>query len=122
MRTAFLLDAHISPRVARLLKRAGIDARAVGGSPMMNAPDEELLDLALRDRRLFVTYDTATVPAAVAERVRQNLEIPGVVYVSSATIPSSDLAGLARTLRRLAENVETGAVDPSGGLFLERAD
>jgi predicted nuclease of predicted toxin-antitoxin system len=121
MRASFLLDAHISPVVAELLAKEGLDARAIGGSTLMSAEDEELLELALTERRLFVTYDNATVPGAVAERLNQGLDVPGVVYVASATIASDDFSGLARALKRLAAKIEAGEVDPAGGVFLARA-
>jgi predicted nuclease of predicted toxin-antitoxin system len=120
MRPAFLLDAHISPVVAQLLSREGLDARAIGGSSLMSAEDEELLKLAVKEKRLFVTYDNATVPAMVAELLNEGFDVPGIVYVSSATIPSNDFSGLAKALKRLAARVETGEADPSGGLFLGR--
>lgn len=86
----------------------------------MNAEDGELLALAVREPRLFVTYDNATVPGAVAELLGEGLDVPGVVYVSAALIPSSDFSGLARALMRLAARIESGEVDLSGGLFLGR--
>jgi len=121
MRPAFLLDAHISPLVAQLLSKGGLDARAIGGSPLMSAEDEDLLKLALAERRLFVTYDSATVPAPIAELLKEGLDVPGVVYVSSATIPSNDFSGLAKALKHLAAQIETGEVDPSGGVFLGKS-
>ena len=120
MRPAFLLDAHISPVVADILTKGGFNARAVGASSLMNAEDGELLALAVKERRLFVTYDNATVPGTVAEFLSEGLEIPGILYVSAATIPSSDFSGLAGALMRLAARIESGAVDPAGGLFLGR--
>lgn len=121
MPPAFLLDAHISPVVAKLLGKAGLDARAIAGSPLMNAEDEELLRLAVREKRLFVTYDNATVPGAVADLLSGGLDVPGVVYIGSSTIPSNDFSGLANALKRLAARIEAGVVDPSAGLFLGRA-
>ena len=121
MRPTFLLDAHISPVVAELLSKDGFDARAIGGSSLMNAEDEDLLKLALKEKRLFVTYDNATVPATVAALLNEGLDVPGVVYVSSATIPSNDFSGLVKALKRLAARIDRGEVDPSGGLFLGKS-
>jgi predicted nuclease of predicted toxin-antitoxin system len=121
MRPAFLLDAHFSPVVAQLLSKEGLDARAIGGSSLMSAEDEELLNLAVKENRLFVIYDTATAPAAVAEFLNGGLGVPGIVVVSSATIPSKDCSGLAKALKQLAARIESGEADPSGGLFLGRA-
>jgi len=120
MRHAFLLDAHISPIVSELLGKDGLDARAIGGSTLMNAEDEDLLKLAVKEKRLFVTYDSATVPAALADLLSQGFDVPAVAYVSAATIRANDFSGLAKALKRLAARIETGEVDPSGGLFLGR--
>ena len=87
----------------------------------MSAEDEELLTLAIKEQRLFVTYDNATVPATVAEFLQEGLDVPSVVYVSAATIASNDFSGLARALKRLAARIEKGEIDPSGGVFLERS-
>ena len=74
--------------------------------------------MAASEKRLFVTYDNATVPATAADLLQQGMEIPAIIYVSSATIPSNDFSGLARALKRLAAKIESGEADPSGGLFL----
>jgi len=118
MKPRFLLDAHISPVVAEILAKDGFDILAVAGSPLSGAEDDELLQFAASERRLFVTYDNATVPATAADLLQQGMEIPAIIYVSSATIPSNDFSGLARTLKRLAAKIESGEAEPSGGLFL----
>jgi predicted nuclease of predicted toxin-antitoxin system len=118
MKSRFLLDAHISPVVAVILAKDGFDVRAVAGSPLAAAEDDELLQLAAKETRLFVTYDNATVPAAAADLLNQGVEIPPIIYVSMATIPSNDFSRLAKALRRLAASIDSGAVDPPGGLFL----
>jgi predicted nuclease of predicted toxin-antitoxin system len=116
----FLLDAHISPVVAEILAKEGIDAKAIGGSSVMSAEDEDLLKLAFKEQRLFVTYDNATVPATVADLLNAGLDVPSVVYVSTSTIASNGFSGLARALKRLAVRIEKGEIDPSGGVFLEK--
>jgi len=118
MKPRFLLDAHISPVVAGILTRDGFDVRAVAGSTLAAAEDEELLRLAASQKRLFVTYDNATVPAAAAGLLNQGMDIPTIIYVSSATIPSSEFSALAKALGKLAAKIESGEVDPSAGLFL----
>ena len=119
MRPKFLLDEHISPTVAKILAKRGWDARAVAASPLASLGDKELLRLSADQGRIFVTYDTATVPAAIAELFRAGVVLPGVVFVNSATIPSRNLSGLAKALERLATKIMAGEVDPSGGIFLE---
>lgn len=100
------------------MAKEGFDVRAVAATSLSAAEDEELLCLAAAEGRLFVTYDNATVPATAAELFSQGMDVPAILYVSSATIPSHDLSGLARALKRLAAKIESGEADPSGGLFL----
>ena len=120
VRPRFLLDEHISPSVAGILSSRGWDVRAVAGSALSGTGDSDLLRLAAQEGRVFVTYDTATVPAAYAELFRAGSPIPGLVLVNSAAIPSKNLSGLAKSLERLGSRIERGKVDPSGGIFLEK--
>ena len=116
-----MLDEHIRPQVAKLLAERGMDVLAVAGSDLAGTGDAELLGLAAEEGRVFVTYDTGTVPASFAELFRAGAALPGLVLVKSATIPSRDISGLAKALGRLAARIESGEVDPSGGIFLEKS-
>ena len=53
----FLVDANVSPDVARLLTAAGHDAVAVR-LRLQDAPDDEILDRALGDDRIIISHDT----------------------------------------------------------------
>lgn len=68
--------------------------------------------------RLFVTYENATGPATAAELLQPGMDIPGIIYFSSATIPWNKFSGLARALKRLAMKIGSGEADPSGKIFL----
>lgn len=119
MRPKFLSDEHISPTVAKIIAKRGWDVRAVAASQLAALGDKELLQVAAEEERIFVTYDTATVPAAFVELFRAGVRLPGLVFVNSSTIPSSNVSGLAKALVRLAAKIEKGEVDASGGVFLE---
>ncbi|MGH9270389.1 MAG: DUF5615 family PIN-like protein [Ilumatobacteraceae bacterium] len=54
----FLVDANVSPDVARLLGAAGHDAVAVRDVGLQDAPDDEILDRALLDDRVIISHDT----------------------------------------------------------------
>ena len=86
----------------------------------MGMADPDLLKLAAKEKRIFVTYDTATVPVAFSELFRAGSDIPGLVLVDSKTIPSNEISGLARALGRLAGRIEKDEVDVSGGVFLQK--
>ena len=122
MRPSFLLDANISPVVARILHRFGIDARAVSATPLESADDVDLLKLAEEEGRLFVTYDLKTVPLFVMTLRSQGKPLPGVVYVNRATIPGSEHSLLAKSLRALADRIASGEVFGGGEIFLSRPE
>ena len=54
----FLVDANVSPDVARLFGAAGHDAVAVRDLRLQDAPDDEILDRALLDDRVIISHDT----------------------------------------------------------------
>ena len=54
----FLLDQNQSPRVAELLVDAGQDAVHVRDLGLSEAPDVEIVAVALRDDRIVVSGDT----------------------------------------------------------------
>jgi len=54
----FLVDANLSPQVARLLAAVGHDAVAVRDLGLQDAPDDEIRDRALSEDRVIVSHDT----------------------------------------------------------------
>jgi predicted nuclease of predicted toxin-antitoxin system len=117
VRPKFLLNAHISPLVAEILAKQGIEAQVVAGSPLGDAPDEELLKAAAAQGRILVTYDTDTMPDHYRRLYEQGEKFPGVAYVKAKSIPQGDAPGLAKAIQRLSALIETGG-DPLGVYFL----
>ncbi|MEK7269551.1 MAG: DUF5615 family PIN-like protein [Planctomycetota bacterium] len=119
-RPRFLLDEHLSPRVAERLRDLGIDASAVKGTEREGMDDEALLRLAAGEGRILVTYNIGDFAAVLADFSKEGLAAPGIAFVDSRTIPSSDFSGLARALARLARRIESGEVSAVWGVFLTR--
>lgn len=117
MRPKFLLNAHISPLVAEILAKQGIEAQAVAGSPLDDAPDDKLLLHAAAEGRILVTYDTDTMPDHYRRLYEQGAKLPGVAYVKARSIPQGDAPSLAKAIQRLAALIEAGG-DPLGVYFL----
>ncbi|MCX6021428.1 MAG: DUF5615 family PIN-like protein [Chloroflexi bacterium] len=101
-----LLDAHVSPAVARGLNRADIDAIAVRdwqGGNYRTAPDDALLTAAAADSRVLVSYDCRTIPVLLKEWAETGGNHAGVILVDDQTIRPSDIGGLIRALQLLVD-------------------
>lgn len=119
MQPRFLLDEHISPIVAEILTKKGIDAVAVVETGLAQADDLDLLRTAVQERRIFVTYDYSDFAEHLASLAKEGASIPGVVFVSKA-IRTNRFSVLANALSKLAARIVAGDVDPAGGVFLEK--
>jgi predicted nuclease of predicted toxin-antitoxin system len=99
-----LLDAHLSPAIARQLQREGVDAVALrdwlGGSHRQ-ALDDQILAVAASDQRVLVTYDRRTIPPLLKEWAETSQQHAGVVLVDEQTLQPADIGGLLRALRAL---------------------
>lgn len=120
MKAKYLLDEQISPRVADILGRSGIDARAVALSPHSGFDDCALFPIAIAEERLLVTYNIDDFSVLFADFLKEGKKMPGIVFVDSQTISTSDIRGLAGSLRVLAGKIERREIDPSYGIFLAR--
>lgn len=120
MRPKFLLDAHISPDVAAGCRARGLDVKALFEVTDVDAEDESILRLAMAEGRIVVTYDNGDFARMLADAIRTDIGVPGVLFVSHRTIPASDFGGLVKALLKMAEKIARGEVDPSGGVFLRR--
>ena len=120
MRPKYLLDEQISPRVAEALGKLGVDAEAVAGSALAGLDDRAVFRKAIETGRVLVTYNIQDMSPLLGDFIREGTAVPGVVFVDTRTLPTDDLVGLARALARLADLVDRGEANPSGGLFLSR--
>ena len=104
----FLLDANLSPEVARRLGSSGHDAVHVGELGLLSAPDPEIMRAAAEADRILLTADSdfAALLALGAARA------PSVVLLRSADHmrPSEQAALLAANLPTVAEELERGAI------------
>lgn len=103
-----LLDANLSPEVARLLKEAGHDAIHVGDVGLLSAPDPEILQIAAKEERILLTAD-ADFGALLA---LGSLASPSVLLLRSADHlrPAEQAELIAANLPRIAEDLEKGAI------------
>lgn len=107
-----LLDAHVSPAVARALQLDGIDAVALRDwldGAFRAAADDDLLAAALEDGRVLVSFDCRTLPPLLRELAETGQHHAGVILVDERTLRPNDIGELQRALRRLIEC--SGAAD-----------
>ncbi|MDR1710938.1 MAG: DUF5615 family PIN-like protein [Propionibacteriaceae bacterium] len=101
---AFLLDEHYPPSLAAALQQAGVDAEAViAREDLRGTPDTNVLAAAWRERRIVVTADVTTFPAAMAAVQDHS----GIIYCDSQRFPRS-----VNALPRLASALIAFANDP----------
>ncbi len=103
-----LLDAHISPAVARSLSSAGIDVtplRDWQGGAYLEAVDDLILQAAHGAGWTLVTYDLRTIPPLLKLMAEQGASHSGVVLVDERSLAQNDIGGLIRALTRLAASL-----------------
>lgn len=103
-----LLDANLSPEVARLLKEAGHDAIHVGDIGLLSAPDPEILQTAAKEEQVLLTAD-ADFGALLA---LGSLASPSVLLLRSADHlrPAEQAELIAANLPLIADDLERGAI------------
>jgi predicted nuclease of predicted toxin-antitoxin system len=103
-----LLDANLSPEVARRLREAGNDTVHVADIGLISAPDPEILQAAAEQDRVLLTAD-----ADFGELLALgSLAAPSVVLLRSADHmrPAEQAALQAANLSAITEALDEGAI------------
>ena len=106
-----LLDEHISPDVARGLRRRNraLDVRYLvewEDGYFLGQEDSACLREAAAQGLTLVTYDRRTIPPLLKTWAEEERRHGGVIFVDEKTISPADIGGLVWALTRLAR--ETG--------------
>jgi len=103
-----LLDEHISPDVAKGLRRR--DATVVvlaliewENGVYLGQEDALLLQSAAQQGRTLVTYDRRTIPPLLKAWAEQGRSHGGVIFVDDKTISPADIGNLIRALAALTK-------------------
>jgi hypothetical protein len=119
-----LLDEHISPQVAKGLRRRDRSlvvyplADWEGGS-FLGQDDSTCLREASAQGLTLVTYDRRTIPPLLKSWAEEGRRHGGMIFVDEKTISPADIGGLVRALRELLK--ETRHLDWTDNVrFLRR--
>ncbi len=104
----FLVDNALSPQVAQALRAAGHDALHVRDAGHGRAPDQEIVDLAVREDRVLLSADTdfATLLALRMEPRPSFVLFRGSVHRK----PAKQARSLLEALPLLESDLQAGAV------------
>jgi len=121
-----LLDEHIWPGVAELVKRQTPKAEAVSlhhycAGRLMNVGDDEILTEARRGGWTLVTFDLNTIPRLLREKAVASEDHGGIIFISSKSFAQNDHAGLAQALSMVAR-AEAEKDWTNRAMFLIRKD
>ncbi|HEY7961513.1 MAG TPA: DUF5615 family PIN-like protein [Solirubrobacteraceae bacterium] len=89
-----LLDEQLSGQIARLLRERGLDTQAVVERPdLVQAPDSQIMDVALREQRAVVTNNIRDFRPLAAERLADGRGHAGLILLPSRRSRSRDATG-----------------------------
>jgi hypothetical protein len=103
-----LLDEHISPDVAKGLRRRDRTLSIYSmtewqGGSFLGQDDAACLREAAAQKLTLVTYDRRTIPPLLKMWAEEGRVHGGVIFVDDKTIAPSDIGGLVQALARLAK-------------------
>ncbi|MEO0759515.1 MAG: DUF5615 family PIN-like protein [Cyanobacteria bacterium J06648_16] len=103
---SFLLDEHISPKVAEQLrlKCPDIQVRVLQTWEQgrhLQLADDQLINLAHQYGLTLVTYDLRTIPTLLAVLAEQEHNHAGVIFIDQKTIPPNNFGLLVKSLAYL---------------------
>lgn len=101
-----LLDEHISPRIARGLRRRFPRLRVYPlaqfeDGRLLGSEDSACLREAAANGLTLVTYDRRTIPPLLKTWAEEGVSHGGVIFVDEKTIAPSDIGGLVNALAAL---------------------
>lgn len=107
-----LLDEHISPEIAKglrrrnpsLLVRSMVDWE--NGS-FLGRDDSACLQEAFRQGLTLVTYDRRTIPPLLKQWAEESRSHSGVIFVDEKTISPANIGALVKALAALARDTRT---------------
>lgn len=97
----FYLDADLSPRIAQLLRRQGIDAVSAHEVGKLTIPDKDQVAFAAQEGRCLVTRDARHYVTLSQEAIRRRTPHAGII-LCPPRIRGSEYRAIAEALVRVA--------------------
>lgn len=89
-----LLDEQLTPEIARILRKRGLDVEAVcERAELVEAADGDVLDAAVREQRAVVTHDIKDFRPIAAARLAEGGGHFGLVLLPSSSRRDRDATG-----------------------------
>lgn len=101
----YLLDEHLSHKVAEGLRRRKVDAAGlteVSYRHLRGEPDQVVLEAAAADGRAIVTFDVGGFVDLHRSWILSGQHHAGIVLVPRPRLRSTDIGGLVKALQNLA--------------------
>lgn len=92
MAPRLLLDAHLSPIIAGLLRERGIEAVSLQewrGGHFFSRPDIDLLEAATGEGLTLVSFEVGTIPILLRELAESEVAHSGVILISKTFRPQA---------------------------------
>ena len=96
------LDENLSPRVAEILRAAGVDAVSAYEVGRTGISDRSQLAYAAMEGRAMVTCDVSDFPVLAVEAIAANAEHAGIILVPSS-LPAGAFSEIAASVRAIGE-------------------
>lgn len=103
----YYLDEDLSPRIAEILRKNGIDAHSAHEAGMVEASDREQLELAAQQGRCLVSRNRDDFIRLTVQFFNDLRPHQGVLIVPY-TIPADQFARIARLLKAFASSHPSG--------------
>ena len=103
----YCLDEDLSPKIAALLRKKGIDCISAHEIEMVQASDLEQLQSAARDKRCLVTRNRDDSIRLTVQFFNDHLTHSGVLIIPS-TIPGDKFSFISGALARYAKKHPEG--------------
>ena len=101
------LDENLSPRIAEILRTAGIDAVSAHEAGRTGIDDRSQLSHAAQEGRAMVTCDVSDFLVLAAEAISANAEHAGIILVPPR-LPARALSEIAAAIQAIAARYPEG--------------